>query len=71
MVKNSAESVLVWLVTFLPLVLLWAAVMAVVVWLVCRLVRRRRQAGKRQTPPCVGGQPQPPAEPAEPGGENG
>ena len=71
MVKNSAESVLVWLVTFLPLVLLWAAVMAVVVWLVCRLVRRRRQAGKRQAPPCEGGQPQPPAEPAETGGENG
>lgn len=71
MVKNSAESILVWLVTFLPLVLLWAAVMAVVVWLVCRLVRRRRQAGKRQAPPCEGGQPQPPAEPAEPGGENG
>lgn len=71
MVKNSAESVLVWLVTFLPLVLLWAAVIAVVVWLVCRLVRRRRQAGKRQAPPRVGGQPQPPAEPAEMGGENG
>ena len=71
MVKNSAESVLVWLVTFLPLVLLWAAVIAVVVWLVCRLVRRRRQAGKRQAPPCVGGQPHPPAEPAETGGENG
>ena len=71
MVKNSAESVLVWLVTFLPLVLLWAAVIAVVVWLVCRLVRRRRQAGKRQAPPCEGGQPQPPAEPEETGGENG
>ena len=63
MVKNSAESVLVWLVTFLPLVLLWAAVMAVVVWTVCRLVRRRKNG--KSLPP------QPPAEPAETGGENG
>ncbi len=63
MVKNSAESVLVWLVTFLPLVLLWAAVIAVVVWLVCRLVRRRKNG--KSLPP------QPPAEPAETGGENG
>lgn len=35
MVKNSAENALVWLVTYLPLVLLWAVILAVVVWLCC------------------------------------
>ena len=56
MVKNSAENVLVWIVTYLPLVLLWAVIIAVAVWLVLRAVRRRKQSGKRQTPPCEGGQ---------------
>ena len=46
MVKNSAENALVWLVTYLPLVLLWAVILAVVVWLVLRLVRRVQKAGK-------------------------
>lgn len=46
LVKNSAENALVWLVTYLPLVLLWAAILAVVVWLVLRLVRRAKKAGK-------------------------
>ena len=46
MVKNSAENALVWLVTYLPLVLLWAVILAVVVWLVLRLVRRAQKAGK-------------------------
>lgn len=46
MVKNSAENALVWLVTYLPLVLLWAVILAVVVWLVLRLVRRAKKAGK-------------------------
>ena len=36
----------VWLVTYLPLVLLWAVILAVVVWLVLRLVRRAQKAGK-------------------------
>ena len=71
MVKNSAENVLVWIVTFLPLVLLWAVIIAVAAWLVLRAVRRRKQSGKRQTPPCEGGQPQSPAEPAGQNGENG
>lgn len=71
MVKNSAESVLVWLVTFLPLVLLWAAVMAVVVaggvgW--CAAAGRPAN-GKH--PPAWAGSRNPRAEPAEPGGENG
>lgn len=39
MVKNSAENALVWLVTYLPLVLLWAVILAVVIWLVLRLVQ--------------------------------
>ena len=46
LVKNSAENALVWLVTYLPLVLLWAVILAVVVWLVLRLVRRAQKAGK-------------------------
>lgn len=46
LVKNSAEDALVWLVTYLPLVLLWAVILAVVVWLVLRLVRRAQKAGK-------------------------
>lgn len=46
MVKNSAENALVWLVTYLPLVLLWAVILAVVIWLVLRLVRRAQKAGK-------------------------
>lgn len=46
LVKNSAENALVWLVTYLPLVLLWAVILAVVIWLVLRLVRRAQKAGK-------------------------
>ncbi len=46
LVKNSAENALVWLVTYLPLVLLWAVILAVVAWLVLRLVRRAQKAGK-------------------------
>lgn len=46
LVKNSAENALVWLVTYLPLILLWGAVIAVAAWLVLRLVRRIRKNGK-------------------------
>ncbi len=46
LVKNSAENALVWLVTYLPLILLWAIIIAVVVWLVWRAVRRARKNGK-------------------------
>lgn len=46
LVKNSAENALVWLVTYLPLVLLWAVILAAVIWLVLRLVRRAQKAGK-------------------------
>ena len=46
LVKNSAENALVWLVTYLPLVLLWAVILAVAIWLVLRLVRRAKKAGK-------------------------
>ena len=47
LVKNSAENVLVWLVTYLPLVLLWAVIIAAVVWLVWRAVRRAKKNGKQ------------------------
>lgn len=46
MVKNGAENLLVWLVTFLPVILLWAVVLAVVIWLAVRLLRRLKQNGK-------------------------
>lgn len=46
MVKNGAENLLVWLVTFLPVILLWAAVLAAVIWLAVRLLRRLKQNGK-------------------------
>lgn len=63
LVKNSAENALVWLVTYLPLVLLWAVILAVVVWLVLRLVRRAKKAGKL---PKVGRKGKPQAQaPAE------
>lgn len=63
LVKNSAENALVWLVTYLPLVLLWAVILAVVVWLVLRLVRRAQKAGKL---PKVGRKGKPQAQaPAE------
>ena len=47
LVKNSAENVLVWLVTYLPLVLLWAVIIAAVVWLVWRAARRAKKNGKQ------------------------
>ena len=52
LVKNNAENALVWLVTYLPLILLWAIIIAVVVWLVWRAVRRVRKNGRlpRATP---------------------
>lgn len=46
LVKNSAENVLVWLVTFLPVLLLWAVIIAAVLWLALRLVRRFKKNGK-------------------------
>lgn len=46
LVKNSAENALVWLVTYLPLLLLWAVLIAAAAWLVIHLVRRIKKNGK-------------------------